>query len=215
VLEGVRWLGHDSFLLTDASTGKRILIDPYKLQPAVPADLILITHDHSDHFSRDDVAACRLADTTIVAVASVARQLQGSIAVVKPGDRAVVDGVAIEAVAAYNIDKFRAPGQLYHPKENGWVGFIVTLSGQLVYHAGDSDFIEEMRSLSVDIALLPVSGKYVMTAEEAAEAAKALRPRMAVPMHYGSILASEADARRFADLCAAAGVPATILKAGV
>jgi L-ascorbate metabolism protein UlaG (beta-lactamase superfamily) len=214
MIEGVKWLGHDSFLLTDTASGTRVLIDPYKLASPVSADIILITHDHGDHFSADDVATCRGPETAIVTVASVARQLEGRVTVVQPGDHVTVGGVAIETVAAYNTNKFRAPGQPFHPKASGWVGFVVTVNGQRVYHTGDSDVIDEMRGLAVDIALLPVSGTYVMTAEEAFEAAKLLRPKMAVPMHYGAIVATEAEARRFAELCATADIPTTILQSG-
>ena len=215
MLEGISWLGHDSFLLVELGTGKRVLIDPYKLAKPVAADLILITHPHFDHYSPDDVRQCAGPTTHFVTVADVASSLQGRVTVIKPGDKVVVEGVPIETVPAYNTNKFRAPGQPFHPKSKGWVGFIVTLNGQRFYHTGDSDFVDEMRDLNVDIALLPVSGTYVMTPEEAAEAAKALRPRVAVPMHYGAIAGSEAEARRFAALCKQAGIETEILRPGI
>jgi L-ascorbate metabolism protein UlaG (beta-lactamase superfamily) len=110
----------------------------------------------------------------------------------KPGDSIEVNGIKIEAVAAYNTNK------KFHPKEKNWLGFIVTLGGCRIYHAGDTDLIEEMADLNVDIALLPVSGTYVMTAEEAVEAAKRIKPKIAIPMHYDSLVGSEVDARAFA-----------------
>ena len=110
---------------------------------------------------------------------------------VRPGDRLSVGGVGIEAVPAYNLQKS------FHPREKGWLGFVVEVEGVRIYHAGDTDFIPEMASIRADIALLPVSGTYVMTAEEAVEAAKAIAPKVAIPMHYGAIVGDDGDARDF------------------
>ena len=212
MLENTRWLGHDSFLIDDVATGKRIYVDPYKLEgQPLPADLILVSHGHSDHFSPDDIARLRKPETVVVTVPAVARQLTGSIVRVHPGDSVVAAGITIEAVPAYNVNKFRSPGHPFHPKEAGGVGFILNVAGQRIYHAGDSDLIPEMEGLHVDVALLPVSGTYVMTAEEAAEAAALIRPKVAVPMHYSAIVGTAADAQRFAELAAARGVTVQIL----
>ncbi|RLF54379.1 MAG: MBL fold metallo-hydrolase, partial [Thermoplasmata archaeon] len=99
--------------------------------------------------------------------------------------------VKIEAVPAYNTDKD------FHPGKNGWLGFVVEIDGVRIYHAGDTDFIPEMKGIDVDIALLPVSGTYVMTAEQAVEAAKTIKPKVAIPMHYGAIVGGEKDASSF------------------
>ena len=121
--------------------------------------------------------------------------------IVKPGDSLSAHGISIEAVPAYNLNKFRSPGNPFHPQEAGHVGFIITVGGQRIYHAGDTDNIAEMEGFEVDIALLPVSGTYVMTAEEAAEAARRIGPKIAVPMHYGAgVAGTRADAERFARL---------------
>jgi L-ascorbate metabolism protein UlaG (beta-lactamase superfamily) len=120
-----------------------------------------------------------------VTVAIAASKLTGDIKVVKPGDKLTVKGIPIEVVSAYNLTKFRSPGNPFHPKEAGYVGFIVTVDGERIYHTGDADVIPEMKSLKVDIALLPVSGTYVMTADEAVEAADLLHPKAAIPMHVG------------------------------
>ncbi len=202
MLENIHWLGHDSFRI-DAE--KTIYIDPWKLKKtAPPADLVLITHEHSDHCSPDDVARIAGPETVIVTNAASAKRLKrqkGQVRVVKPGDRLSVNGIQLEAVPAYNLNKFRSPGKPFHPKEAGHVGFIVTAGGQRIYHAGDTDNISEMDSLKVDIALLPVSGTYVMTAEEAADAARRISPRVAIPMHYGAgVVGTRADAERFAEL---------------
>lgn len=111
----------------------------------------------------------------------------------KPGDRITVSGIEIEAVPAYNTNKE------FHLKERGWVGYIFTINGQRIYLAGDTDHIPEMKTFDVDIALLPVSGTYVMTAEEAVTAALEIKPKIAVPMHYNSIVGTEEDAERFAE----------------
>jgi L-ascorbate metabolism protein UlaG (beta-lactamase superfamily) len=201
MIEKIHWLGHDSFRLEGEVT---VYIDPWKLPPNSPkADIILITHDHYDHCSPEDVAKIQKADTVIVTIPAAARKLKGEVKTVKPGDKITVKGIEIEAVPAYNTDK------QFHPKGAGHVGFIVTLGGKRIYHAGDTDFIPEMKGLKVDIALLPVSGTYVMTAEEAAKAADAIKPEVAIPMHYGEIVGSERDAERFKELTS---VQVTILK---
>ena len=192
MLENVHWLGHASFKLTGE---KVVYIDPWQLKDGEPADIILITHGHYDHCSPEDVAKIRRPATVVVAPADCAEKLPGHVQVVKPGDRLAVAGVSIEAVPAYNIDK------AFHPRKENWVGYVVTLNGQRIYHAGDTDHIPEMDTLRVDVALLPVGGKYTMTADEAAAAANTFRPRVAVPMHWGTIIGGEEDAERFRQLC--------------
>ena len=187
------WLGHDCFRI-DAS--QCVYIDPYELQDATPADVILVSHDHFDHCSPDDVAKVQQPSTIIVTEKDSAKKLTGDIRVVTPGERLELDGLAVEAVPAYNTNKD------FHPKANGWLGFVVEIDGVRIYHAGDSDHIPEMKDLSVDIAMLPVSGTYVMTAEEAIEAALAIQPKLAIPMHYGAIVGDDNDAIKFRDALA-------------
>jgi L-ascorbate metabolism protein UlaG (beta-lactamase superfamily) len=197
VIDKLHWLGHDTFRLDGPPV---IYFDPWQLKGKLPvADLILITHEHHDHCSPDDVRKIRGRDTVILAGGSAAESLSGARAV-RPGDHVSIAGVDIEAVRAYNLDKFRAPGVPFHPKESNHVGYVVTFGGVRVYHAGDTDGIPEMDGLQCDVALLPVSGKYVMTAEEAAEAAHTLNPQIAVPMHYGSSIGSPGDGKRFAKM---------------
>ncbi len=202
MLKNIHWLGHDSFRI-DAE--KTIYIDPWKLKaPSPPADVVLITHEHGDHCSPDDVAKIAGPETTIVTNAASAKKLKkhkGQVQVIKPGESLSVHGIQLEAVPAYNINKFRSPGTPFHPKEAQHVGFIVTTGGQRIYHAGDTDNIPEMEDFKVDIALLPVSGTYVMTAEEAADAARRIAPKVAIPMHYGAgVVGTLTDANRFAEL---------------
>lgn len=187
----IYWLGHASFKL-DAD-GKLIYFDPWKVKKD-KANLILITHSHFDHLSLDDVRRIQTKDTVIVATRDSASKLSGDVRIISSGDNIEIEGVGIETVPSYNI------GKNYHPKTSGWVGYIVTVDGMRIYHAGDTDAIEEMKKLSVDIALLPVGGTYTMTADEAAEIANVLRPKIAIPMHWGSIVGSESDAQRFRDL---------------
>jgi len=199
MIENIHWLGHDTFRIEN---GKTIYTDPYELKGKPPkADLILITHDHFDHFSPDDVVKVAKDDTVIVTIAAVAQKLKGNVRVVKPGDSITVLGIPIEAVPAYNVSKFRSPGAPFHPKESGHVGFIFTVGGQRIYHAGDTDVIPEMDDIEADIALLPVGGTYTMTADEAAQAANRIKPQVAIPMHHSAIVGSIKDAQRFSDLC--------------
>lgn len=192
VVKNITWLGHDGFLIK--GDGKVIVIDPFQVKECEPADIILISHEHYDHCSPEDVKKLQEDSTVIVTEAGSARKLSGDVRVVEPGDKLTVSGVPIETVPAYNTNKS------FHPKENGWLGFIITVDGVRVYHAGDTDLITEMGSFQVDIALLPVSGTYVMTAEEAVEAARIIKPKVAIPMHYGAIVGSVDDAKRFSDL---------------
>jgi L-ascorbate metabolism protein UlaG (beta-lactamase superfamily) len=191
VVKNITWLGHDGFLIK--GDGKAIVIDPFQVKQCEPADIILITHEHYDHCSPEDVKKIRKDSTVIVTEAQSAAKLSGDVRVVQPGDKLTVSGIPIEAVPSYNTNK------TFHPKENGWLGFIVTVGGVRIYHAGDTDRIPEMGSFRVDIALLPVSGTYVMTAEEAVEAARMIKPKVVIPMHYGAIVGSADDAKRFSE----------------
>lgn len=196
----VHWLGHDSFVLQGSRT---VILDPFKAKGDYKADLLLISHEHFDHLSEDDIKRFSSESTTIVAPKICEQQLRGIKAqkvTIAPGSKTQIRGVTVEAIPAYNINKFRAPGKVFHPKEDGRVGFIVTLDGVRFYHAGDSDATPEMKSVSVDVAFLPVSGTYVMTPDEAAGAAKAMKTKVAVPMHFGEIVGTRSDAERFKEL---------------
>jgi L-ascorbate metabolism protein UlaG (beta-lactamase superfamily) len=193
------WLGHAGFKIRNK---KIIYIDPYETKPAEPADLILITHEHFDHFSRKDIKKVLASHTIAVCPHFCKLELSElgikEILIVEPGKKYFVNGIEIEAVPAYNINKFNVSGTPYHPKAEKKVGYVISIEGVRIYHAGDTDFIPEMKNLeNIDIALLPVSGTYVMTAEEAAKAANTIQPKIAVPMHIGSLIGNKADAERF------------------
>jgi L-ascorbate metabolism protein UlaG (beta-lactamase superfamily) len=182
------WLGHDAFRI-DAS--KTVYIDPYEIQDGIDADIILITHEHFDHCSPADVAKIQKEATLIITEKDSAKKLSGDVRIVSPGEMMTIGDVRIEAIPAYNTNKN------FHPREKGWLGFVIEIDGVRVYHAGDTDMIPEMKSLKTDIALLPVSGTYVMTADEAIEAALAIQPALAIPMHYASIVGDATDAEKF------------------
>lgn len=192
MIENITWLGHASFKVGD---DRVVYIDPWKLGRAEPADMILVTHSHPDHCSPEDVAKLQKEGTVIITVADCADKFRGDVHILKPGDSLKIDEVTIEAVPAYNTDK---PN---HPKAAGWVGFIIEMGGSRIYYAGDTDMIPEMDEIKADIALLPVGGTYTMTAEEAAQAAERINPQVAIPMHYGEIVGSRADAEKFKRLC--------------
>lgn len=194
-------IAHDTFRIAGS---KLVYTDPYKVKKNDEADIVLLSHEHFDHLSREDLQKVIMPGTTIVASPLCKEGLSGvkvkGIHFLDPGGKITVSKVEIEAVPAYNINKFRAPGQAFHPKGEKRLGFVFKMDGTTVYFAADTDFIPEMKSIRCDIALLPVSGTYVMTAEEAAEAAQALNPKIAVPMHYGAIVGSEEDAKKFKSL---------------
>jgi L-ascorbate metabolism protein UlaG (beta-lactamase superfamily) len=202
------WLGHDGYKLT--MEGKTIYIDPFKISNfhynKNDADIILISHNHFDHLSVDDLKHVIGNNTTIVAAKECIEQLKNvRVAETKgvvPGDMLTVQGIPIETTAAYNTNKH------FHPKADGKVGFIITLNKMRIYHTGDTDDIPEMNGTDPDVALVPVSGTYVMTAEEAAKAInEKIKPKkLAIPMHYGSIVGTQKDAVKFKQLVTACPV---------
>jgi len=176
VMKRIKWLGHSGFIISGGD--KIVVIDPYEIQCCFQADIILITHPHYDHCSIEDIVKIRKVDTVFITEAESAKSILGDVRVVKPGDKLTVDGVLIEAVPAYNANKE------FHPQKNDWLGFTVTIEDASIYHAGDTGLIPEMEAISADIALLPISGTYVMNAEEAIQAAIRLNAEVTIPMHY-------------------------------
>ena len=203
--ENIIWLGHDGFLIKGENAS--VCIDPYKVKVKdsyPPADIIIISHEHGDHMSPDDIAKFVGEKTVIIAAKDAAEKLKGAKALL-PGEKIKIGDIDIEAVPAYNINK------KFHTKESNKNGYIVTINGVRIYHAGDTDFIPEMKDIKCDIALLPVSGKYVMTAEEAVEAAKTIKPKIAIPMHYGSgVVGTIEDAKKFKEWLKGTGIEVVI-----
>jgi L-ascorbate metabolism protein UlaG (beta-lactamase superfamily) len=194
-------VAHDTFRIAGS---KVVYTDPFKLTKRDNADIVLLSHEHFDHLSLDDLNKVISPGTTIVASPLCRDGLKKvkvkEIKFLDPGGKFTAGKVEIEAVPAYNLNKFREPGHVFHPKGEKRLGFVFQMDGTRVYFAGDTDFIPEMKTIKCDVALLPVSGTYVMTAEEAAEAAAAINPKIAVPMHYAAIVGSEAEAKKFKSL---------------
>jgi L-ascorbate metabolism protein UlaG (beta-lactamase superfamily) len=194
-------IAHDTFRIAGS---KVIYVDPFRVSKNDEADIVLISHEHFDHLSLEDLNKVIFPGTSIVASPLCKDGLKNvkvkELHYMDPGGKHAVGKVEIHGLPAYNLNKFAEPGKAFHPKGEKRLGFLIKMDGTTVYHAGDADFIPEMRSIQCDIALLPVSGTYVMTAEEAADAAAAINPKIAVPMHYGAIVGSEADAQKFKSL---------------
>ena len=185
----ISWLGHASFKL-EGKAGV-VYVDPYVLpEGAEAADVIVMTHEHFDHCAVENVSNIAKESTVIVTTPGCAGRCSGNVRTVKAGERAEVGGIVIEAVEAYNRDK------PFHPRGLG-VGVVVVIDGVRIYHAGDTDFIPEMKEIQADVALLPIGGHYTMDEREAAEAALAIKPSVAIPMHYNHIPQTEADPELF------------------
>jgi L-ascorbate metabolism protein UlaG (beta-lactamase superfamily) len=194
---------HDSFLVKGGSIN--IYFDPFKLHGDEPkADYIFISHEHFDHFSPDDIHKVIKDSTVLFMNEMTGDEIDGlydnKIVIIRPGDSIDFKDLHIKGVPAYNINKFREPGKVYHPKEDKKLGFIVTFNGVKIYHTGDTDHIPEMDSLAsekIDLLFIPVSGTYVMTPAEAVEAASKIKADTSIPMHYGTIVGEKKQAEEF------------------
>lgn len=186
----ITWFGHASFKIE--TSGKTIYIDPYVLPKGSPlADIILITHDHYDHCDISKINEIKSERTKIVTTEKAAQKLGGDVKKVRAGDSLEIEGVRIRVVDSYNTNK------PFHPKGVG-VGFIVESEGKSVYHTGDSDYIPEMNSLQgLTAVLVPIGGTYTMGIEDAVKAVMAMKPKIAIPMHYNFLEGLDADASEF------------------
>lgn len=192
MLENVHWMGHSAFKIT----GKKVIyFDPYEIPKGETADIILVTHGHYDHFSPNDIGKIEDEKTIIIVPKSAEISVSGDVRKVTVGDKLEIDEIKILVVPAYNI------GKRFHPKEREDVGYVVTSEGVTYYHAGDTDRIPEMTEIQTDVAFLPVGGTYTMDAKAAAQAAKDVHAKVAVPMHWGSIVGSKKEAETFKELC--------------
>lgn len=196
-MENITWFGHASFSFVDKSSGQRIYyVDPFQLpqnKELPKADIIFITHAHHDHLSRGDIDAILKNDTVVVATRDSLETLdiKQEKFQVEPNKSYSVKGFTFRTVPAYNIKPERLE---FHPQKNKWVGYIFELNGLKIYHAGDTDFIPEMKDLSeehLDIAMLPMGGTYTMDVSEMIAAACAIRAKKVIPMHYKMLLGEE------------------------
>ncbi len=212
----IRWLGHSGFMIKNSKT---IYIDPYNIkETSEKADIILLTHSHYDHCSVADIEKIIQAGTKIIAPADCQSKITRfempiEIEVIEAGQELDLGSVKISVLPAYNTDK------PFHPKDEGWVGYLLKLNGAVIYHAGDTDVIPEMQKLTGHkqsgkefVALLPIGGRFTMSVEEAVEAAKIIRPTFAIPMHYSSIIGTDEDAEEFVESCKEEGINAKILE---
>jgi len=187
-LAHLRWFGQSAFRISTRS-GRAVFIDPFRVPPSAgPADLILVTHPHQDHYDRRAIAGLRGKETVVVLPMSCAEPGQRGIA---PGQTEKITGVTVTGVPSYNV------GKRFHPKSGGWLGYILEVDGVRIYHAGDTDPIPEMSGLHPDIALLPIGGMFTMGWKTAAETARTLGAQLAIPMHYNMLLGGRRSGERF------------------
>jgi L-ascorbate metabolism protein UlaG (beta-lactamase superfamily) len=193
MLERFTWFRQAAFRYFDDE--RSIYIDPWGTgDHQAPADLILITHAHFDHFQPDEIARLSKAGTKLVAPRDVAAELSGDVTPVAPGESHEVAGVRFVTVPAYNTAEERLK---MHPRANRWVGYVIELPGGTYYHAGDTDHAPELDDVTTDVAFLPIGGTYTMDVSEAAGLARSISPRIAVPMHFGFVVGSAGDGERF------------------
>jgi L-ascorbate metabolism protein UlaG (beta-lactamase superfamily) len=188
----ITWFGQSAFRVrTDA--GPAVFIDPFMVPPrAGPADLILVTHPHRDHYDRKAIRGLSRAATKVVLPRSCAGS--GEIGM-SPGESLSFGEARVSGIPAYNLEK------RFHPRSCGWLGYLIEAGGLRIYHAGDTDSIPEMRDLRPDIALIPIGGTFAMDGAEALEAVDLMKATLAVPMHYGMLgilLGGRGAGRRFA-----------------
>ena len=197
LLSTIKWFGHASFMFTDVNSGNKVYyVDPFEFKGdgKEKADIIFVTHAHYDHCNADSIKKI-LKPTTVIAVPSGCREMLNVTAKfveVEPNKEYEINGFKFRTVPAYN----NRPERLqFHPRSNNWVGYVFYLNNQTVYHAGDTDFIDEMRQLGkINVALLPIGGTYTMGVEEAIQAANAIKADVTVPMHYRVLLKEKSAA---------------------
>lgn len=191
LIKNINWINNACVKISGSQT---LYFDPYHIEEKDTADIILITHDHGDHFSMVDINKVKGNNTIIIAPSCVTKSIDKNKRTVKAGDILEVKGIKIQVIPSYNLNIDN------HAKYKGYVGFIVTIDGVSYYHPGDSDFIPEMKKVKADVALLPVCGTYMMNAEDAVNAANIIKPKVVIPIHWGSVFGSKADAVRFKSL---------------
>ena len=191
ILKKIHWLGHAGFRVEGS---KVVYFDPFNVSGGPTADLILVSHTHYDHFSPNDIKKVSDGNTTLVISNDADPDFAGEVIKLTAGKTVDVKGMVVKAVPAYNV------GKQFHPKASGWLGYLLTIDNDTIYHTGDTDLIPEMGEIVADVALVPVGGTFTMDAAEAAKAVGAMRVKAAIPMHWGEIVGDESDARKFKEL---------------
>ncbi|HPP11776.1 MAG TPA: MBL fold metallo-hydrolase [bacterium] len=190
MVEMIHWLGHASLLIMVGE--KRVYVDPWKLREAQPASLVLVTHEHFDHCSPEDIEKVAGPETPIVGPEGALKKIKvGQRLILKPGEKHDFSWLLVEARPAYNLKKD------FHPKNRGDLGYLLRWQDKSLYVAGDTDCLPEMEKLNPDIAVLPVGGTYTMDAAEAARAVSIMKPKVAIPYHYGDIVGTGQSAAEF------------------
>ena len=177
--------------------GKKVLwFDPFQLKTEPhDADIVFISHDHYDHYSPEDIAKVSKESTVFVVPKALADRFSPEkMLFLSPGEHTTLPGIPVTAVTAYNV------GKPFHPRESGWLGYLVNVDGEILYVCGDTDATPEAKAVKCDVLALPVGGTYTMDAAQAASLAKAIQPRLAIPTHYGSIVGRKSDAEKFREL---------------
>lgn len=206
MLEHLTWFRQAALRWRDDE--RTIYVDPWGTPPdAPPADVLLITHAHYDHFQPDEVVRLSTSSTKLVAPHDVAAELSGDVTPVAPGESHEVAGLRFTTVPAYNVVEDRLDK---HPKANRWVGYVLELGGRTYYHAGDTDHAPELEDVRTDVAFVPIGGTYTMDPEEAGGLVTAIGPQLAVPFHFGFVVGAPTDAARFRR--AAAPVPVEVMR---
>ncbi len=196
----IQWFGHSALRFF---AEKVIYIDPFRMPKSVAdADIILCTHSHYDHCSIEDIKKLINPNTSLICTPDCLSKLKDlvvkEVIPVEPCQEITVKGIKIETIPAYNVDKFRSPGIAFHPQENYWVGYVITLGNERIYVSGDTDKISEMALLhDIDVAFIAVGGTYTMSWQEAVEAVLLFHPKKVIPYHYGAIVGSVQDAVNF------------------
>ena len=198
MLNNIEVLYHSSIRINKEKT---IYIDPFKIDRNYnDADIIFITHDHYDHYSEEDIDKVINENTVIVIPEELLTKVlkkginKEAIITVEPNKKYMVQGIKFETIPAYNINK------TFHPKENDWVGYVIEINGVKYYIAGDTDITEENKRVKCDVAFVPVGGTYTMDFKEAAQLVNEMQPKVAVPIHYGSVVGTKQDAEKFVKL---------------
>lgn len=198
MLENIEVLYHSSIKINKGDT---IYFDPFKIDKEYhDADIIFITHSHYDHYSEEDILKVRKENTHVIAPVDLLENLltlgftKESITTVKPNENYNVNGLTFKTIPAYNTNKS------FHPKSNNWVGYLLTLNDTIYYIAGDTDITEENKQVKCDVAFVPIGGTYTMDYKEAAELINEIKPKIAVPTHYATIVGSIEDGKNFSKL---------------